>query len=159
MSENKANEDFVRVEVAASKTGFSVPTLYRLLHSKRVRSVAVPITGRKPETRVSLTDLQQLTAAKPTMAPAVAVKPAHRPPVEALAAMAALLRPLPDPKPALTLKAAAAASGLPVAYLRCLIRTREVDAVKAGAWYISRASLERFINAGFKLLGVIESKQ
>lgn len=160
MTENKRpSADFVPLEKAVKQSGRSIATLYRFIRTGKLRTVMMPVPGRKPETRVSLSDLERMANSK--------LLPAARAPVHSHAALAvaderkaskpalaeilaALTATMHHPKSALTIPDAAAVTGLPVSAIKRLVRNGVVDAIKCGRWYVSRVSLEKWINAGFR---------
>ncbi len=130
-------EDWKAKEEVAKETGISVRTLDRKIAAGEIRQEHRPIPNRKPLAVLHPEDVAQLTAVtlKPIPAPSQKKKTDEDMSISV---------PI-NQKLYLTLREAAAYSGLPQNYLRWRLQDKTLPGVKIGGWRIRRSDLFRHI--------------
>jgi hypothetical protein len=143
------SENWMPAGAAAERLQKSKATLYRLVEVGEIQSKQEPRPGRKPERLFSRADIDRVLEQHVRISRRSAPIGTERalPPRPLLTAPAH--QPTSAPRLVLRLDEAAAETGLPASYLAELVHSGQVAAIKRGAWYLSRRSLEQFIDNGF----------
>jgi excisionase family DNA binding protein len=141
-----AEEPWLTKAEAALRLGVSERTIETWISERKLGSKPLPRSGKRPATMVDPADVERV-AASSTAVPSTAP---HQPAAAAVPLVAQLLaaafqpQATPQPKPFLTLAAAAEFSGLPAGLLRKLIRQRHLKAARHGdETYIRTADIEQ----------------
>jgi hypothetical protein len=140
---DSASEKWLATDDAVEKLGKSKATLYRLVAAGEIRSKEEKRPGRKPERLFAEADIEHVLASNVRITPARQLAIASAPrqlPARSVPVTGRLV---------LRIDEAAQEFGLPASYITELCREAKIAAIRRGAWFLSRKSLERFIENGF----------
>jgi hypothetical protein len=140
---DNASEKWLNTNNAVKKLDKSKATLYRLVSAGEIRSKEEKREGRKPERLFAEVDIEHVLASNVRVTPARHLALASAPrqlPARSLPAAG---------RPVLRIDEAAQEFGLPASYITELCRDGKIAAIRRGAWFLSRKSLERFIENDF----------
>jgi hypothetical protein len=140
---DNSSEKWLDTDNAVKKLAKSKATLYRLVAVGEIRSKEEKREGRKPERLFAEADIEHVLTSNVRVTPARQLAIAPTPQLPAPQTIQAIRRPI------LRIDEAAIEFGLPASYVSELCREGKIAAIRRGAWFLSRKSLERFIENDF----------